>query len=291
MKNRKVFIIGASGFLGRNLLQLLPKKDLQVSGVYRAELQDWEKKVQAGSFSGSTVINCIAMTGLKECEANQEQAHETNAALPKKYAELCKKNGLGFVQIGTDSVFYNSESLNSPKYWKKDELGTFENYYSQSKVEAENELKKLNWGYCLRFSFVGASQGTHRGLISYLAKSLLKSPAEITGLVDNWFSPISVEFLVDQMNPDFFKKSQSGFLLEQWASSPALTKYDFLEKTAQAAGFQPKMIKRVRKEILGDVSAALDQSLAADVQESQSHLIQTAAKNLKEEIALLKGST
>jgi len=297
MKNTRYFVLGATGFLGSNLISLLTEKGFSVTGVSRdgsekahINFEKWESEIQRHQDQHGIVINCVAMTDLAQCEKNRDLASYVNTELPLKFATLCKQSKTGFVQIGTDSVFPNSSQIQSPRYWKIGETGTPANFYAHTKLQAEAELKKINWGYCLRFSFIGPSYGTSRGLVAFLGRSLLTPGLPIHGIVDNWFSPISTQFLVENINLEFLEKARGGFLVEQWGSHPAMTKYDFLERTARLAGFQPQMVKKLRNDILGGVPAPLDQSVHADIQESAVHLLETAALNLKQEIALIESS-
>lgn len=129
-----VFVVGAGGLLGSNVVTTAVNRGLSVAGSYHSGRPDFEIPLREfdvrasedfeellAEFSPSVVVNCAAMTDVDECEKRPELAHEINADAPEAMARRCSERGIRFVHVSTDYVFdgetderYDEESEPNP---------------------------------------------------------------------------------------------------------------------------------------------------------------------------------
>lgn len=305
MVSENLVILGASGFLGRNILRALESwgggqvKGIAVSrkpseaaaqiptdarwiaeGEWRIEL---EKAVARGD--RAALLHCAALTDQSYCEAHPAEAHSVNTEDVAKAAQICKDLDVPMVYVCTDGLFGNAESTTAPRYWSLQDPPFPINAYATSKLGAEGALADLGWGHSIRMSFVGPGLGTGRGLISFLARRLRTPSADVPGFLDNWFSPAPVQMAAHRLVSLVFGGAE-GHGIHQWGSHPALTKYDYLESVALAAGFHPNMIAVKRSEQPGSGLIPLDQSLSCEAPWSRMELIRLGVQALREELEL-----
>jgi len=105
-------ILGGSGNVGYEFVRLHHALGITVAVPKKEELgadSSFESVLQyLKIIRPKIVINCAAMLGLDDCEANQAQAYAVNAALPLMVATACQEINARLIQISTDSVFSGS---------------------------------------------------------------------------------------------------------------------------------------------------------------------------------------
>lgn len=129
-----VFVVGAGGLLGSNVVATAIDRGVSVAGSYHSTRPSFDIPVREldirasedfeellAEFSPSIVINCAAMTDVDKCEQRPERAHSINADAPAAMARRCSERGVGFVHVSTDYVFdgesderYGEESKPNP---------------------------------------------------------------------------------------------------------------------------------------------------------------------------------
>jgi len=129
-----VFVVGAGGLLGSNVVATAATRGLSVAGTYHSDQPAFEIPLREldirasedfeellAEFSPSVVVNCAAMTDVDACEEQPELAHAINADAPEAMARRCSERGIDFVHVSTDYVFdgktdegYNEESEPNP---------------------------------------------------------------------------------------------------------------------------------------------------------------------------------
>jgi dTDP-4-dehydrorhamnose reductase len=294
-------LLGASGFLGRNLLRDWSRTDpeLRVLAVsrdprraqglagpaglaweaYPGWLAGLDRMLTAGD--PVTVIHLAAMADHGACERDPAAALEANCGTAVDAAEACRERSATFITVGTDAVFSGLPCSGEPAYWPVSQaVPEPAEVYGRTKLEAERRLAGLGWGHVLRLSFVGPSLGSGRGLVAYLARCLREPGQEVRGWVDNRFTPLPTRILSGWLL-DLARSGPAGHSIRHWGSAPALTKYEFLERVAWKAGFRPRMIATRRADGFG---LPLDQSLASEPRCSQEELLALAAEALAEEL-------
>jgi dTDP-4-dehydrorhamnose reductase len=144
----RFLVLGGSGYLGSRFLGLLSdsygtffsstnnnKQNMyHFDGSNMNELNAILEKIKP-----DVVINCIGFTNVDHCDQLPEKCWKLNAFYPYKYAEICKRNDIKFVQISTDH-FLNPGGLKL----KEIDLCTPINYYGFSKLCAERLILEAN---------------------------------------------------------------------------------------------------------------------------------------------------
>ena len=122
----KTIVLGASGFLGSHFVQheypeIYQYRTQPESSVPRHLILDpWntdelEKVIMDQGLE--SLINCIALANIENCESNEAKAFEINSELPRRLAELCKRRSVHLVHVSTDAVLLDAKGLldeNSP---------------------------------------------------------------------------------------------------------------------------------------------------------------------------------
>lgn len=293
-----VVLLGASGFLGRNLMWDWQGAGPDVLGVSRRpqdtagvpaqpglgwrSTEDWTGAADALARAGRRVVvlHLQALADHRACTQNPEEARRANCGTAVAGASWCRERGIPFVTVGTDGLFAGSVP-GGPAYWTRDVPPDPADVYGRTKREAELALEALGWGHVLRLSFVGHDRGTGRGLLAFLARSLGAPEPKVQGWTDNWFTPLPTPVLARWL-ASFLEEAAGGHSIRHWGSHPALSKFDFLEQVALEAGYRPVMVSARKADGPG---GPLDQSLACDQVCTREELIRLSAQALSELLA------
>ena len=229
---QKVLITGASGQLGRALLDQVPS-NVSVFSLDRKKLDlndDKACKEIIKKIKPDWTINCGAYTNVDKAESEKEIALKVNCEAPKAFAEEIKNQGGKLLQISTDYVFdginrnipYSPNSRISPKC-----------YYGFSKAKGEEAVYKIlgeiNKVIILRTSWLIGPFGNN-----FLLKmiDLHNKGEDINVVVDQIGSPTSTLGLANLCwkiivldNIDYlFKKDETKIL--HWSDDGIASWYD-----------------------------------------------------------------
>lgn len=228
MIKKKVFICGATGFLGEHLNEYLSKK-------YDLILQGYKKKTSVNTnfvkpkevfkvlnkFKPDIIVNLICFSDVEKCENQIDKAYQLNTLVVKNIAtwiiQFQKKTKL--IQISTDHV-YNSKSMA-----KESEVNLVNNY-AVTKYLGEQEALKAK-AVVIRTNFFAAPNKIKRGLVNWLINSYKKNH-EIQLVRDIYFNPVHVHTLC-KIIEKFFKKNYSGIV--NVGSKNYMSKEKFIIKT------------------------------------------------------------
>ena len=115
---KKIFLVGASGFLGLNFIKTYKKKydiyahvnkrKLSITGIKTVkinivninELKNFtiKKKIQI-------IINFAGLTNIEKCEKNKKEAFISNVVIPKNLKIVAKFYKIRLLHISTDQLF------------------------------------------------------------------------------------------------------------------------------------------------------------------------------------------
>jgi len=193
----KVVITGATGFLGRKLVESIKKKyhciplgfnSALKSGGYRVDLTNEKDTFNIfNKINPDVVIHAAALTDVDKCQKDPFYAYQLNVKATKNIVKWAqnKENNLRFIYISTDQV-YNNKGASS----ENDEVSPV-NVYSMTKLWGEEKALLLNNSVVLRVNFVGLDGG----LVDWLIK-MNNQKKKITLFDDVIFNPIYIPNLV-----------------------------------------------------------------------------------------------
>ena len=142
----KLLITGFNGFVAGSIIAQA-KGDWEIHGIGRTENPIDEPGIyyhsldllDSESFNAlfkeiapDAVIHAAAMANIDICQANQEQAEQTNVEVTKMIAKACQEHDVKMVFCSTDTIFDGLKG----DYIESDKPNGI-NYYAQTKIRAE----------------------------------------------------------------------------------------------------------------------------------------------------------
>ncbi|HSF19869.1 MAG TPA: dTDP-4-dehydrorhamnose reductase [Vicinamibacteria bacterium] len=132
----RILVTGASGLLGKLVVETAARRLHEVSGLKRTELDITDRasvRRAIHEFSPSIVINCAAYTDVDGAEREPERAFQVNAGGAAHVAEAARELGAGIVHVSTDYVFDGQ----AHRPYREDDVTAPLSRYGRSKLEGE----------------------------------------------------------------------------------------------------------------------------------------------------------
>ena len=246
----KTLVLGTSGFLGSHFVhpeyqEIYQFRTKPISGVrHHLILDPWnteelEKTIM--DFGLKSIINCIALTNIENCESNEAKAFEINSELPRRLAELCKRRSVHLVHVSTDAVLLDAKGLldeSSPTNPKS--------IYGKSKLLGEEQVLKTSSFFTVaRVNFFGVSP-RRDSLFDFFYNSL-KQESLVSGFSDVYFSPLYVKDTISALR---YLASNKNSGIIHLASSTPISKYEFGLKVATLLGLSKELIAETQAQDL-----------------------------------------
>jgi dTDP-4-dehydrorhamnose reductase len=232
----KVLVLGADGFLGKRLL-LFERLGVYLKGTSRKINENQNLFFLDANDIKSVynflkhnkpriVINCIGCANVDLCEKDSTYVKKINTTLPAELASITSELGIKLVHISTDH--YKSK-VDKPRT-EATEVWAI-NEYGRSKIEAEEEIKRVNKNaLIIRTNFFGHElNGGNLKLLSNIKKSL-ESETNFTGFSDVYFSPVSIGELIKALF-NLIEINASGII--NVASNEVISKFEFAKLVAR----------------------------------------------------------
>jgi nucleoside-diphosphate-sugar epimerase len=183
----KILIVGANGFIGKEVLSYFKDgaigidlvSDKNILAVDITKNEEIEK-----IFAENDISSCIDFAGLSlplVCEEKQDLAYKINVLGQKNILEVCSKYGVEYYYSSTTRVYDASVGTVDEK-----SKVSFTNYYTQTKILAEKQIKefydlgKLKKAVILRFSNAYGIDSNKDRLIPTIISSLKKGEITLT---------------------------------------------------------------------------------------------------------------
>lgn len=154
MRDKRILITGASGFLASRLLCKLDER-YNVVGISRKNLNLLDHNEVLGAFNilkPDIVIHTAAMTATLDCENNPREAYKVNVDGSINLARAAKKNGASMLFLSSEQVF-NGNPEEGP--YSEEQVPVPSTVYGETKLKAEellrDEIEKL---WILRLSWL-----------------------------------------------------------------------------------------------------------------------------------------
>ncbi len=149
---KKIFLTGASGFLGEHILRISPK-NTQILAHYRShyiisspgtvkEIQmdftdsSWQEVID---FEPDVIIHTAAMAKLDDCEAQPFKARAVNDEATRQLVDIARQLGARFIYTSTDQIFDGYHG-----HYTESDLPNPLNVYGLTKYEPEPYILKTH---------------------------------------------------------------------------------------------------------------------------------------------------
>ena len=238
----KILVTGSNGLLGQKLTELL-EKDPSVTLIATARgksvlpitqgefhaLDITDGKAVDEVFARTkpdVVINTAAMTQVDQCETEREACWTANVTSVENLVKACEKHNVHMVHVSTDFIF---DGTRGPQ--DENEKPNPVNYYGESKLAAEEVVKKSKTGWSiLRTVLVfGITHDMSRSNIVLWVKNSLEQGKSIQVVNDQWRTPTLAEDLAQGCYLAAKKKATGIYNI---SGKDFLTPYDIAIATA-----------------------------------------------------------
>ena len=246
----KTIVLGASGFLGSHFIQHQYPEIYQLrtkpesSIPHHLILDPWktdELEKAIVDYQLDSLINCIALANIEECESNEAKAFEINSELPRRLAELCKRRSVHLVHVSTDSVLQDAKGL-----LDEGSLTNPKSVYGKSKLLGEEQVLKTSPFFTVaRVNFFGVSP-RRDSLFDFFYNSL-KQESVVSGFSDVYFSPLYVKDTISALR---YLASNKNPGIIHLASSTPISKYEFGLEVGALLGLSKELIIETRAQDL-----------------------------------------
>lgn len=238
----KILVTGSNGLLGQKLTELLendPSVTLIATARGKSVLPITKGEFHSLDITDShavdevfartkpdVVINTAAMTQVDQCETEREACWTANVTSVENLVAACTKYSAHLVHVSTDFIF---DGTRGPL--DENEKPNPVNYYGESKLAAEEVVKKSKTGWSiLRTVLVfGITRDMSRSNIVLWVKNSLEQGKKIQVVNDQWRTPTLAEDLAQGCYLAAKKKATGIYNI---SGKDFLTPYDIAIATA-----------------------------------------------------------
>jgi dTDP-4-dehydrorhamnose reductase len=291
---KKVFITGINGLLGANLaLEYKIQNSFYVSGCdlfdlcavpeidyYKFDLLDFSNYSEFfQKIKPDVIIHCAANVDVDNCEIDKEFAYKLNVETTKTLAEVSGELNSKLIFISSDAVFDGKKEL-----YNEDDKTNPVNYYGETKVLAENEVKKISRDFLIIRTNIYGWNGQDKNSIGEWMYYNFKNNTRLKLFADVYFTPILVNNLSDIIK-DLIDNNVSG--LFHVAGKTKLSKYDFGILLADVFNLDRALINKSSVDNF-PFKAKRSNNMALDVSYAESKLKSSELLNARSGLELFK---
>jgi len=255
----KIFVIGAKGLLGSHIVQHNNKKYSFFEGYNQAlgnsnksnsikiDITKFEDCKKILKIDPDIIIHAAAITDTDYCERNKKKTYSVHVLGTKNLCKIAKKLNCKIIYISTDFVF-SGNFINN----KEDDITKPLNYCGETKLEAENEIKKLDnylilrtsvlYGFESNFSIKSRSNYTKPMNYVLWVLSKLNENQQIRIVNDQFSNPTLVDNLVNIIY-DCIQKNLTG--IYHATDLTCISRYEFTKKIANIFGYDENLITSI----------------------------------------------
>lgn len=275
----KIIVFGSSGLVGSYVCRLLEKEHQVIkvsrsSGDYSIDASDFEKV--SGIIEKEkpdVVINTIKSSlSTDQSEIQKDKTWNANVLVPQNLAKLQSKYGFYFIHISSDWVFEGKEG---EIYTENSPLNP-QNYYSQTKVDAEEKIKEFATDYLiLRPTGIFGIDSRNANFFMRL-KSAMEQNNEITVPSDQYSQPIYAGELARIIQTAIEKKSKGIY---NAVGKDYVSRYELAILICDVFGWNKSLIKKGQSTAR---SIKIPMNLKVDISKLEKEV--TYVKPLKQQI-------
>jgi dTDP-4-dehydrorhamnose reductase len=242
---KKILLIGANGFLGNKLFEIL-SKEFEVVGTYHCRpkgklmqldiVNESQVKEFIETINPEIVIVTTAQTNVDLCETDKKSAEELHVKGMENVAKYCTNRKL--VYYSTDSVF-DGEKGN----YVETDLPNPLNFYSKTKLMGEKIVEKVPDHLILRTCMLYSDQVESPKYINWVIKNLWEKK-RVNAITDLFATPTLIDDLA-MATLELIKRDQKGTY--HTAGASALNCHEMALKIAEIFGFDKSLINPIRE--------------------------------------------
>lgn len=270
-----ILITGASGFLGwhtasslartHNIFAIAHRHSPVVEGV------QWiphDLRNPAGvdrifeEVQPEIVFHAAAMTSVKECDANQQQAMKTNIKSTERIAELCERGNVYLIYASTDLVFDGIRG----NYSEDDQTNPI-SFYAKTKRVAEEVVQSFTTNHTIvRFALLYGPPSPHSRSFPGWMGDGFRDGKPVTLFTDQFRTPLYVKDGVDIIQKLIVHKDQPPQIKLIHAGGPErLSRVAIGRIYCEVFGYDTSLIKEIQMSEKGEVvNDAADVSLVIE---------------------------
>lgn len=266
----KIFVTGASGLIGSNILSYFNNRDCEIVGSHfscptdktfffnTTSLND-VKNFNLIKYKPDFIIHCGAMTNVDAAEENFEESFLHTVISTNNLLEIANLTKAKFIYISTDYVFDGKVG-----FYKETDLTNPINTYGKHKLEAEELVKKTIDNFIiLRITNVYGKEYRNKNFIARLIKQMAeKQDINLSLPIDQFATPINA-FDVAKAIWQLMNNNSNG--LYHLASTDYLNRCQLAEKVFRYFEYKNYNINRLvtqtlhqkaQRPLLGGMSAS-----------------------------------
>jgi len=242
----KFLVTGSAGLVGSQVVKDLTKQNHTVFSCYHDEISDYgiatnldltnlnDIKTITSKINPDVIIHLAAMTGVDQCEAEQDLAMKININATEILAKQAAKHQAFFVYVSTDYVF---DGIHGMK--KEDDSPNPLGFYGKSKLEGELTLNKLASSWCIARTSTPFGVNPKKKSFPLWIKESLEAKKEIPVLVDQFTSPTYVSNL-SKMLIEVATRQITGVI--HLAGATRISRYNLAEIVADKLSLDKKFL-------------------------------------------------
>ena len=255
---KKICVVGASGLVGLNLIKKIQGFDiigsynktpvnLENIQLFQLDVTKHENCEQILKFHPDFIINATAISDVDYCEKFKDRAYSVNVLGTKNLVKITKKLECKLIQISTHGIFSGKNES-----YIEDDLANPVNYYGQTKLDSENEVKTLSdYLICrtnLLYGYVSENTLNERSNYSKPTNfvlwvlSELKKTNHIQIVNDQFSNPTLVDNL-SKIIESCLKKNLVGTF--HTTDMSCISRFEFAKKIALKFGYSESLISEI----------------------------------------------
>ena len=291
----KFLVTGSAGLVGSQVVNDLTQQNHTVYSCYHdtkpshgtpilLDLTDQDKIIHTiQEIKPDKIIHLAAMTGVDQCETQQDLAMKINANATEIMAKQAAKYNAFFLYISTDYVF---DGINGMR--KESDTPNPLGFYGKSKLAGEIALNKIPSSWCI--ARTSTPFGIHKTKKSFpiWVKENLKSKKEISVLTDQFTSPTYVPNL-SKMLIEIATRQLVG--IYHTAGDIKISRYNFAEMVAEKLNLDKKLLIPTKTDEMNwkaqrPKDSSLDISLAAEILNEKPQTIQQSLVHFIKDVSI-----
>ena len=244
---KTILITGATGLLGATLAPYLEKCGHNIATHARTgkadflvDLADRDKSFEMlAGIQPRMIINLVSLTSVEQCQDEPQMAYLANTRAVENISYWIQNTASNchLIQISTDHI-YDGAILHT-----EDEI-TLTNFYAFSKYAGELAAERVP-STILRTNFIGRSNASHRESLSDWVYTSLTNSKHVKVLNDVFFSPLSINTLIEMIKLVIQKRPVGIFNL---GSHNGVSKADFAFSFAERLGLPTETMSRINTQ-------------------------------------------